>query len=211
LTNVKEDHTVVVTFATTYTLTVNQSGNGSGVVTSYPRGVACDAACAVEFARGKKVTLVAKPAAASAFAGWSGGCSGTKSCVVTMDNYQTVTAFFVSEADITVTPARLSLGTVMVGKTRTGVITVKNTGKKELTISAATVAGTDTSFAIPPANDACSGKTLAPARTCTIKPLFKPSSPGAMSAAVTILSNDPQTPAVQVKLTGTGVANPALR
>jgi hypothetical protein len=40
------------------------------------------------------VTLVATPGAFSTFAGWSGACSGTGTCVVTMSQARNVTATF---------------------------------------------------------------------------------------------------------------------
>src|SRR4030095_5918505 len=40
------------------------------------------------------VTLTATPAAGSTFAGWSGACSGTGSCTVTMSAARSVTATF---------------------------------------------------------------------------------------------------------------------
>lgn len=68
------------------TLTVTKAGTGSGTVTSSPSGTS--------FATGTIVTLTATPATGSTFAGWSGACSGTGSCVVTMDANKAVTATF---------------------------------------------------------------------------------------------------------------------
>lgn len=71
---------------TTFTLTVSTSGTGSGAVSSNPLGPS--------YTSGTTVTLTATPATGSTFTGWSGACSGTGSCVVTMDAPKTVTAAF---------------------------------------------------------------------------------------------------------------------
>jgi hypothetical protein len=78
-----------------FALLVANSGTGSGAVTSAPGGIECGASCAARFDDGSQVTLTAKAAAGSQFAGWSGGgCSGTSACAVTMSSEQTVTATF---------------------------------------------------------------------------------------------------------------------
>lgn len=77
----------------TFTLTIATAGTGSGTVTSSPIGISCGATCS-SYASGTSVTLAAMPSSGSTFAGWSGACSGTGSCVVTMDADKTVTATF---------------------------------------------------------------------------------------------------------------------
>ena len=77
-----------------YTLTVNKSGTGNGVVTSTPAGINCGATCVAQFSSGTMVNLTASAASGSSFAGWSGPCTGTGSCVVTIDTARTVTATF---------------------------------------------------------------------------------------------------------------------
>ena len=79
----------------TTTLAVSTSGTGTGTVTSVPGGIACPSACSAPFASGTIVALTATPnAATSTFAGWSGGCSGSGPCLVTMPVAQTITASF---------------------------------------------------------------------------------------------------------------------
>ena len=79
----------------TFTLSVTRSGAGTGSVTSSPVGISCGATCSATFDQGTAVTLIASPTGASTFTGWSGsGCTGTGTCVVTMDAARSVDANF---------------------------------------------------------------------------------------------------------------------
>lgn len=75
-------------------LTVTKAGTGSGTVTSSPAGVNCGTDCSEPYIPGTVVTLTATAATGSTFAGWSGVCSGTGTCTVTMDAAKSVTATF---------------------------------------------------------------------------------------------------------------------
>ncbi|MBI1809726.1 MAG: hypothetical protein HYR75_07500, partial [Gemmatimonadetes bacterium] len=95
------------------TLTVTRAGAGTGRVASDVTGVDCGATCAADFPVGTTVTLTATADAGSAFDGWSGACSGTGSCVVTMDAAKAVTATFsVAQFALTVTSAGTAAGVV---------------------------------------------------------------------------------------------------
>jgi hypothetical protein len=76
------------------TLTVHKSGRGSGKITSSPSGISCPRACSHKFAFGKSVTLKAKPARGSTFAGWSGACKGRSVCRLTANGALSVTGKF---------------------------------------------------------------------------------------------------------------------
>ncbi|HVK78221.1 MAG TPA: DUF4215 domain-containing protein [Kofleriaceae bacterium] len=78
----------------TYTLSVTRGGTGTGTVASFPAGVDCGTTCSAGFVAGTEVTLVATPAANATFEGWSGGCTGTGACTVTMNANTPVTATF---------------------------------------------------------------------------------------------------------------------
>jgi hypothetical protein len=82
--------------ATNYTLTVARSGAGSGTVNSSPAGISCGGDCSEPYSSGTVVTLTATPDGSSAFAGWSGACSGSSSCQATMSAARSVTAWFSS-------------------------------------------------------------------------------------------------------------------
>jgi List-Bact-rpt repeat protein len=109
------DTTVTAGFVVqSFALTVNRSGNGTGTVTSAPTGINCGATCSTSFSFGTQVTLTASAATGSTFTGWSGGsCSGTGTCVVTINAATTVTAnFTVPTFLLTVTKAGAGSGTV---------------------------------------------------------------------------------------------------
>jgi virginiamycin B lyase len=100
------------------TLTVSETGTGSGQVTSAPAGINCSpssTACAAGFIGGTSVTLIASAGAASVFSGWSGGgCSGTAPCALTLGADTIVTANFTPMPSFTlsVAPAGSGAGTV---------------------------------------------------------------------------------------------------
>ncbi len=79
---------------TTHLLSVAKTGSGNGTVTSNPGGINCGADCSQSYTAGTEVALAATPAAGSSFTGWSGACSGTSSCSVTMSDSRSVSAGF---------------------------------------------------------------------------------------------------------------------
>ncbi len=96
------------------TLTVNKTGLGSGTVTSNPAGISCGSNCSALYSNSVSVTLTATPSAGSTFTGWSGGgCSGTGTCVATMNAATTVTATFATtNPTLTVVKSGAGSGTV---------------------------------------------------------------------------------------------------
>lgn len=68
---------------------------GPGRVTSNPAGINCTASsCAHDYTEGDKVTLTAVGVGGSTFAGWSGACTGSGVCNITMTGAKSVTATF---------------------------------------------------------------------------------------------------------------------
>jgi hypothetical protein len=91
----------------TYTLTVQKAGTGSGTVTA--SGVSCGTDCSQTYASGTSVTLSVTPASGSTFAGWSGGCSGTGTCTVSMTAARSVTATFNTSTGGTPAPGAVAV------------------------------------------------------------------------------------------------------
>jgi hypothetical protein len=104
------DQNVTATFAALpppvkYTVNVHVAGGGTGSVHDTNFHISCPSACSATYDPGSEVVLVADPDSGSTFVGWSGaGCSGTQSCIVTMNADQNVTATFLQPGHGTVTP-----------------------------------------------------------------------------------------------------------
>ncbi|MEO5677219.1 MAG: choice-of-anchor D domain-containing protein, partial [Usitatibacter sp.] len=80
-----------------FALTVTRAGAGSGSVASTSPAtpsINCGATCNANFAPGAAVSLAATPATNSTFTGWSGACSGSGICSVTMNSALNVSATF---------------------------------------------------------------------------------------------------------------------
>ncbi len=100
-------------------------GESSGQGTVKAAGLTCEAECnevtvlyqgptgvAPKNKPGKAVELKATPAFGSTFTGWSGGgCSGTGTCVVTMEEAESVTATFTAKPTTTLTVNKGGTGT----------------------------------------------------------------------------------------------------
>ena len=85
-----------------HSLAVSLAGTGSGSVAG--TGITCPTTCAASYQAGTIVTLTATPSAGSTFQGWSGACTGTAPCQLTMSSDQAVTAIFASKPSCTLTP-----------------------------------------------------------------------------------------------------------
>lgn len=90
------DKEVTAEFKTTpkFKLTVKKAGAGSGKVTSSPAAIDCGGACEFEFEKNTKVVLSQSADSGSEFVKWTGACSGSGACEVTMGTAKTVTAEF---------------------------------------------------------------------------------------------------------------------
>lgn len=78
----------------TYALTVSKAGPGTGSLTSTPTGINCGSTCSATFNHGTTVTLTPTADSGFAFGGWSGDCTGSAACNVSMTQARAVTATF---------------------------------------------------------------------------------------------------------------------
>ncbi|HDH05702.1 MAG TPA: choice-of-anchor D domain-containing protein [Nitrospirae bacterium] len=107
--------------------------------------------------------------------------------------------------NIAVTPADKDFGSVRKETTSLpATFTISNTGGADLVIGGVYLTGTNPyQFSIQ--NDTCSDQTIAPSGSCTIKAVFSPTKKTTFNALIGIDSNDPDTPTLNIELTGTGV------
>lgn len=115
--------------AATFVLNVAKSGTGTGTVTSAPAGINCGATCSSSFASGASVTLTATPTGGAVFGGWSGACTGTGTCNVTMNGTASVTANFLPAAaasEIFPPTCQLPAGWTVPGTAQSGWSVVSN-------------------------------------------------------------------------------------
>ena len=98
--NMTQAQSVSASFTPTYQLTLSKTG--SGTVTSTDGNINCGSVCSYSYLSGTKVTLNANPSSGWAFTGWSGACTGTGACMVTMTQAQSVSATFVQLFQLTV-------------------------------------------------------------------------------------------------------------
>jgi hypothetical protein len=196
---------VTATFnAVTFQLSVTLAGTGSGTVSSTPAGINCPGTCSTNFNSGTSVMLNPTAASGSSFAGWSGACTGTGSCSVTMSAAKSVTATFTllgGSPLVTLSPASLTfsgqlLGTTSVAKT----VKLTNSGTGALTITSLTASGDFGGTHTCP----LSPSTLAPNASCSMNLTFTPSAPGSIPGEITIADNAGGFPHL-VNLSGTGL------
>jgi FtsP/CotA-like multicopper oxidase with cupredoxin domain len=79
----------------TNTLTVSKDGPGTGTVESgAPGGISCGVDCTEVYSQGTSVVLSPSPDAGSTFLRWSGDCTGSTDCTVSMTIDRSVNATF---------------------------------------------------------------------------------------------------------------------
>ena len=94
--------------------------SGGGTVTG--GDINCGAACNNLYLLGTNLSLLATPATGYIFAGWSGACTGTGVCLITMDAAKTVTATFVLSKTIVLTVTKAGTGRGRVKSTKTTLV-----------------------------------------------------------------------------------------
>jgi photosystem II stability/assembly factor-like uncharacterized protein len=191
-------------------LNVFKSGTGDGSVTSDPSGIDCGSTCAGTYEEGTSVTLTATPSPGSMFTGWSGACSGTGNCVVTMDNNKSVTATFNLPGqlgvNISVAPGSLDFGVVNVGQSSKQTITITNQANSTAPLIGS-VGPLSAPFSVVSGGGAFN---LAAGQSLTVTVQFSPTTAGSASATLSIAHNATnQSNPTNVSLTGTGVGTNA--
>ncbi len=133
----------------TFALKVKKTGTGTGKVTSSPTGIDCGSDCEESYEEGKVVTLSQAADAGSTFVKWTGACSGSGACEVTMSAAKEVTAEFslkpATEFSLTVNKAGTGTGTVKckVGAGSLGACAAKYPSGTALTLVAEAGAGSE--------------------------------------------------------------------
>lgn len=87
-------HTVALSGVGETLLSVAEQGTGTGTVSGNDGVINCGPTCSASYTTPATVVLTATPAPGSTFDGWSGACSGTQTCTVTMDASRNVSATF---------------------------------------------------------------------------------------------------------------------
>ncbi|MDR2334464.1 MAG: hypothetical protein LBE61_13365 [Burkholderiaceae bacterium] len=142
-------------------LTIDFNGTGTGTVSGGK--TPCTAHCTQTW-QGEtdplQVTLTAAPSAGHTFTGWSGDCSGTGTCSVTMDRARSVQATFAS-------PVRYTIGGTLSGLEHEGPLILHNNGGDGMALASD---GAFT-FSTPLAPGAAYDVTISvqpPGRTCVV-------------------------------------------
>jgi len=118
---------------TPYSIAVSASGTGTGTVTDDWAKIDCGDDCTGAYDLNTLVTLTAVPDPGMSFSGWSGACTGTDPCVVTVDGAESVDASFtVLPADLVVTKDDGETS-VAPGETTTYTIVFTNNGPAPVT------------------------------------------------------------------------------
>jgi VWFA-related protein len=103
--------------------------------------------------------------------------------------------------NISVSGSSVDFAGVVLGNSLDKTIVITNAGSANLNIGAVSVSNAAFSIVAP---DAASNATLAPAQTCSLNVRFTPAAQGQASATLSIPSNDPDSPNVDVSLAGEG-------
>ena len=108
----------------------------------------------------------------------------------------------VCEFNILSTPPSKDFGRVQVGDSSdVGVFTIKNNGTADITINNVYVTGSNP-YQFNITYDGCNSVTLTPLGTCVIDVVFSPTKKGTFGAYLAIASTDPNTPVLDVPLSG---------
>ncbi|MGC1582366.1 MAG: choice-of-anchor D domain-containing protein [Candidatus Acidiferrales bacterium] len=172
---------------------VTASGTGFSVSSLSPSAT---------IAAGSSATLSAifKPTSAGTDTGSVSISSNAPGSPITIPLSGTATA---STFTLGVSPTSLSFGSVDLNTSDSLSVTLTNSGNSDITISSVTTKGAGFST-----SGAGSGVTVSPNQSASVTVLFDPTTAGAVSGSLSIVSNATNSPAT-VALTGTGVTPPS--
>ena len=133
--------------------------------------------------------------------------SGTPSLYISDADYGVVYrrgTFTSPKPAISVSPVSLSFTGVLLNNSQTRDVNISNTGTGDLSIGAISLSG-------PNANHfrivgGCTGQILPPSGKCIFSISFTPTAAGEKNASLSVQSNDPDSPSINVALSGTGVS-----
>lgn len=123
------------------------------------------------------------------------GDSGTTPFVLNLSGTVTTSA----QSHLTLSPAALDFGTVSIGTTDPLTLTVGNSGASDLVVSVITLTGSE--FGV---SGITTPKTISAGTSVPVTVSFAPTTSGAVTGNIALVSNDPTNPTVNVALTGTG-------
>jgi hypothetical protein len=119
---------------------------GGGSVEADVPGVDCSASCTTEWDQGSAIVLDALPAEGQRFVRWSGACTGTNSCSLTLGAEQAVTALFAPER-LPLTLSVLGRGSVTGPNVRCSVLRCVRSVSSYTTLRLVATAGSGWRFA----------------------------------------------------------------
>ena len=200
--------TVTAEFRETFVLTVTRSGSGTGTVASAPAGIGCGVDCTETYDTGTDVTLTATPNAGSRFVQWTGACTGSGACVVTMSQARTVNAEFQTVQVLTVTKSGAGTGAVAAVPTGTPGITIASCGNGVTPCTSSFDTGTLVTLTATPQAGATVGTwtgcaTNPTPTTCTVTMSAARTVDVAFNAVFTLTVN--KTGTASGTVTGTGI------
>jgi len=106
---------------------------------------------------------------------------------------------------ISIVPSEIVFETINVGSSSAQMVTISNIGDADLIIDSITLTGQDADeFGV--LSDNCIGQAIAQNANCVIQVVFSPTSLGSKTASLSISSNDPDIPIIELPLS-TGVFN----
>ncbi|MGA2019440.1 MAG: alkaline phosphatase family protein [Candidatus Sulfotelmatobacter sp.] len=177
--------------------------SGAGTITSSPAGISCPGTCSASYAANTQVTLTETAGANFFFGGWTGSCTGTGACTITLTAAATVSAVFNAGDGLTV--ALAGTGTGLVTSSTGGISCVP-------TCSASFAPNTQVTLTATPTGGSTftgwSGGGCSGTGTCSVTVASSESVTATFAAAVVIV-NDTLTVTLAGTGQGTVVSSPA--